>query len=286
MRRRATSAACCVAAFLAAACAGAPAPDDGAAAPVRWRVVTYNIHAGRGTDDVTNLERIADVIRRLDPDLVALQEVDVGVARSGRVDQAARLGELLDMNHVFGSFMDYQGGRYGMAILSRCAIRRVEPVRLADGNEPRIALTAEIERATGGTITFVDVHFDWVASDSFRIVQATETAERLDDLRTPWILAGDLNDVPGSPTVALFRARAHEAAKPDDRRLTFPSARPEREIDFIFAAPADHWRVTDVEVVAETVASDHRPVVAELEEGAGLPGASALAACGERQEGG
>ena len=92
-----------------------------------------------------------------------------------------------------------------------------------------------------------------------------------------WILAGDFNDQPGSRTLDLFRSRALEAGKPSEGRFTFPSSAPEREIDFIFAAPAEAWRVGTARVVADTLTSDHRPVVAELRspsgamEGAGRP---------------
>lgn len=254
-------------ALLLVACVSAPpsgSPDD-TQAPEAWRVVSYNVRHGEGTDGRVDLERTADVLRRLDPDVVALQEVDERVARTGGEDQAARLGALLGMNHAFGAFMDYQGGRYGMAILSHCEIRDVESVRLTDGNEPRVALVAEIANANDSTLTVVNVHFDWVADDGFRFTQAAEVAHHLDGVAGRWILLGDFNDQPGSRTLDLFHARAEEAAKPRDRRFTFPSDDPEREIDFIFASPADAWRVRSAEVVAEMVASDHRPVVAELE---------------------
>jgi endonuclease/exonuclease/phosphatase family metal-dependent hydrolase len=252
--------------LLLAACASAPPAGTAESdAPLVWRVVSYNIRHGEGADGRLDLARTAAVLRRLDPDVVALQEVDERVERTAGVDQAARLGALLGMDHAFGSFMDYQGGRYGLAILSHCEIRRTESVRLTDGNEPRVALVVEVAGVNDSTLTVVDVHFDWVADDGFRFTQAGEVARHLDRVDGRWILLGDFNDQPGSRTLDLFHARAHEAAKPRDRRFTFPSGAPEREIDFIFAAPADAWRARSVEVVAETVASDHRPVVAELE---------------------
>jgi len=229
-----------------------------------WRVVTYNIHHGAGLDDRVDLVRIAAVLGRLDPDVVALQEVDRGVVRSGGEDQARRLGELLGMRHAFGAFMDYQGGQYGMAILSRCPIRKTNPVRLPEGNEPRIALAVELERPGGGAMTVIGVHFDWVGDDAFRFAQAREVARMLDTLSTPHILAGDFNDQPGSRTLGLFQERATEAIKPDGRTFTFSADDPRREIDFIFVSRAHGWAIVDVEVVAERVASDHMPVVAEL----------------------
>lgn len=233
-------------------------------APV-LRVMSYNIHHGEGMDGRVDLERIAGVLRPHAPDLVALQEVDERVERSGGADQAARLGALLDMHHAFGPFMDYQGGRYGLAILSRRPIRDVQVLRLAEGNEPRVALAVKVGTSEGGELTFVCVHFDWVADDGFRYAQAQQVASFLDTLDGPYVIAGDFNDLPESRTLALFQQRAAGAAKPSDRRFTFSSTEPAREIDFIFMAPADRWTARSVEVIAETMASDHRPVSAVLE---------------------
>lgn len=252
--------------LLSGGCASTPpAGDARAAASATWRVVSYNIRHGRGMDDRVDLERIASVLRRLDADIIALQEVDDGVERSGGEDQAASLGRMLGMNHAFGSFMDYQGGRYGLAILSRYPLRSVDPVRLTDGNEPRVALAVEIVWPGSTRITVVNVHFDWVADDGFRFTQAGEVVRHLGTISNPWILIGDFNDQPGSRTLDMFHARATEAAKPADRRFTFPATAPVREIDYVFVSPADAWTIRRVDVVNETIASDHRPVFAELE---------------------
>lgn len=229
------------------------------------RVVSYNIKHGRGNDNVVNLERTAGVLRALRPDIVGLQEVDELATRSGGIRQAERLGQWLGLHHAFGRFMDFQGGAYGMAILTRHPIVATTPVRLPDGNEPRIALSVETRLPDRRRLTIVNVHFDWVRDDRFRFAQAEALAAYLDGLTTPYILLGDFNDVPESRTLALFKARAAEARKPHTDRFTFSSTTPTREIDFIFAAPAAAWRTREVRVIDERVASDHRPVVAVLE---------------------
>lgn len=246
---------------LLAFCLALPSQGCRPAERVTLRIVSYNIRHGSGMDREVNLERTAAVLRDLTPDIVALQEVDDGVSRSGGQDQAAVLGGLLGMHHAFGRFMDYQGGRYGLAILSRLPVVRVEPVSLPEGNEPRVALAIEVEVPGGNRVMVVNVHFDWVDDDGFRYAQAERLTHYLDALDVPWLLVGDFNDEPASRTLGLFRTRAVEVAKPASAALTFPSDEPVKEIDYIFAAPPSAWAVGAAEVIAEREASDHRPVL-------------------------
>ena len=231
---------------------------------VTLRVVTYNIKHGRGNDTVVDLARTAAVLRRLRPDIIGLQEVDDRAKRSGDVPQADYLGKALGMHHAFGRFMDFQGGAYGMAVLTRYPIESREEVPLPEGNEPRTALSVRVKLPDGQPLTIVNVHFDWVGDDGFRFAQAEALTRHLDALKTPYVLLGDFNDVPGSRTLSLFRSRAGEAAKPAADRFTFSSTEPSREIDYIFFAPAREWQSREVGVVDERVASDHRPVLAVL----------------------
>lgn len=228
------------------------------------RVVSYNIRHGRGMDDRVDLPRIAQVLRKLLPDIVGLQEVDERVERSGSVAQADSLGRLLNMHAAFGAFMPYQGGEYGLAILSRHPIVRSHAVRLPDGNEPRVALLAEVAMPNADTVAVVNVHFDWVTNDTLRYAQAEALTTFLDTLSRPYVLLGDFNDQPESRTLALFNARATEVKKVDTDRFTFSSREPIREIDFIFASPDAAWSTGQAHVVDEPMASDHRPVRASL----------------------
>lgn len=215
-------------------------------------------------DERVDLPRIAAVLRALQPDLVGLQEVDERVRRSDGARQADSLGRLLGLHAAFGAFMPYQDGEYGLAILSRHPVVRSQAIRLPDGNEPRVALLAEIALPGADTIVAVNVHLDWVANDTLRHAQARALTATLDTLSRPYVLLGDFNDQPASRTLALFTARASEARKPATDRFTFSSTEPAQEIDFIFAAPAGAWQVGDARVISEPVASDHRPVVARL----------------------
>jgi endonuclease/exonuclease/phosphatase family metal-dependent hydrolase len=232
--------------------------EDLADQPVR--IVSYNIRHGEGSDSKLDLERTAEVITRLAPDIVGLQEVDDRVGRTKNVNQPQRLAELTGMNASFGSFMALQGGEYGLAVLSKFPIKSSRSIRLPRGNEPRVALAVEVQLPSGESLMVVNVHFDWVNDDGYRFEQAKVVAEYLKTLKLPYVLLGDFNDVRESRTLALFAEVAKEAKKPEGDRFTFSATRPHQEIDFVFLAPGDRWGVGEVRVIDEPVASDHRPV--------------------------
>ncbi len=229
------------------------------------RVLTYNIHHGEGTDSVLDLERIARVITDATPDLVALQEIDNGASRTGSVDQAATLGSLTGMHHAFAPFMDFQGGRYGLAVLSKHPIVSVRVIALPPGrHEPRAALAVEVAPARKPRVTMVCLHFDWLDDDAERFAQAEVLIAALDS-REGVILAGDFNDTPGSRTIRAFEDAGFAIAPPTaGSGSTFPADRPDRRIDFVMHRPVFAF-VGRVEVLDEKVASDHRPVLAVLE---------------------
>ncbi|MCW5556397.1 MAG: endonuclease/exonuclease/phosphatase family protein [Verrucomicrobiae bacterium] len=234
--------------------------------PVAVRVLSYNIHHGEGTDGKLDLDRIASVIRSANPDLVAVQEVDQLTDRTGHVDQAKAVGERTGLHAVFGKAMNFSGGAYGQAVLSRWPVETVEvfPLPGAPGREPRIALLARV-RPPGATapLWFVSTHFDH-ERDDLRIASAQALSGRLRTLEAPVLLAGDFNAVPESqPLQILFQNFADaSASRPEP---TIPSEAPEHRIDFVLYAPANGWRVLKTSVLPEAVASDHRPVFAELE---------------------
>ena len=251
--------------------------------PHELRVASYNIKHGEGLDGRVDLERTARVLARLDADLIALQEVDVGVRRSGGVDQpqalAQRLEQLTSQRYhaSFGEFMPHDGGEYGLAILSRLPVQRARSVRLPDGNEPRIALAVEVKLDDGTLVTAICLHFDWVEDDGFRFAQAQALAEFVRELRTPWMLVGDFNDGPQSRTLAFLRGLGAELEKrgmdgepaTGRDRLTFSADTPRKEIDYVLAgsppASANFWDLSaGLHVLDEPLASDHRPLLGLL----------------------
>src|SRR6266705_6832152 len=99
------------------------------------RVMTYNIHIGIGMDKTTDLKRLAGVINHEHPDLVGLQEVDRGVERTQRVDEIAEIAKLTRMEYAFAYNLHYQGGQYGVAILSRFPIMAIDHRRYGNTRE-------------------------------------------------------------------------------------------------------------------------------------------------------
>ncbi len=247
--------------FVSATGAGAE-PD-----PVQIRVLSYNIHHGAGTDGKLDLPRIADVIKRLQPDLVALQEVDKETTRSKGVDQAAELGRLTKMQAVFGKAMDYAGGQYGEAILSRYPLQQVTVHALPapENCEPRCVLAAVVQpQENGPQVMFAGTHLEH-ANATVRLCQAGKLTPLLaDGNRFPTLLAGDLNAVPGSPPINVLLGHWSFAAAADPQP-TWPAEMPRSKLDYVFFRPASSWRIIEVQVVEELIASDHRPLLAVLE---------------------
>jgi endonuclease/exonuclease/phosphatase family metal-dependent hydrolase len=216
------------------------------------------------------LERSARIINALNPDLVALQEIDNGTARTGGVDQAARLGELTGMNHAFGKFMDYQGGEYGMALLSKFPIEEVcnhslptpgvsPESREYEETEPRSALAATVRvGAAAQEIIFVSIHLYRTAEQ--KLAQAQKLVEMYANETRPVILAGDFNSTPETPVMDLLKQYWYVPDKGEDH-FTFSSDDPRREIDYLIYRPGERFEVVESRVIDEPLVSDHRPVL-------------------------
>lgn len=226
------------------------------------RVVSYNIRHGEGMDEQINLKRIAEVISRHNPDLVALQEVDKGCKRSGKRDIAKELGNILNMEYRFGKFKDYQGGEYGMAILSRFPIIETISHPLPEGTEPKCALEVKVSmKGSPFPISFVCVHNDW-KYESIRLKQVETILKAVEKKDGPTVLAGDFNDERPGSSMKLLEANRWTLLG-DEVKNTFPSDDPTIEIDF-FAVRGMRVLSVEHDVIDEKVASDHRPIYAAI----------------------
>lgn len=232
--------------------------------PGRLRVLSYNIHHGEGTDGALDLERLASVITSADPDLVALQEVDDRTQRTGVVDQTAKLSELSGLHGRFAHQIDFEGGRYGQAFLSRVPLSDVvihwlpgDPER-----ERRIAAAVSVQWEDQ-PIAFVSTHLHH-ASGEFRKQQAAAINETFGNSDGIVILAGDLNATPESEPLSIL-SRRWKSATSGQTRLTFPAGTPERQLDYVLYRGNGRLNVVQTQVLDEPIASDHRPLLVEFE---------------------
>lgn len=240
-------------------------------APTRITVMTWNIHHGLGDDGAIDLERIAARIRSAQPDLVALQEVDVGTERSGGRDQLQLLADATGMQGLFGRAIRFDGGMYGHGLLTTLPIREqfLHPLpRPFDGEDRSVLETALIFGPDRELLRVFSTHLDHAAVDARnRIAQARFFDEVLavaDDAPTPMLLLGDLNDDPDSVALRTL-LRTWRDASSETPAPTFPAGTPMKRIDYVLFRPARRWKVLSSQVLDARGASDHRPVLTVLE---------------------
>ncbi len=234
------------------------------------RVLCYNIHYGQGNDGVYDLQRLADVINEANPDLVALQEVDVGVTRSGRVHQVRQLATLTGLSGRYGPTQHFQGGLYGNAVLTRLPILdvHIQPLPYSESTPgrttyPRGAIAVTVETPQGTPLRFINTHFQHNVSED-RIAEAKAINSLFAQSAMPSILAGDLNATPGSEPIKIIERKWHSTLAPDrEPAPTSPSKTPKSRIDYVFFRGSELKTIRS-EVLSEPMASDHLPVLAVL----------------------
>jgi endonuclease/exonuclease/phosphatase family metal-dependent hydrolase len=228
--------------------------------------MTYNVHSCRGMDGRISTRRLARVIGRHAPDVVALQEVDVGRARTGGEDQAHALARLLDMQHHFHPSFLVEEERYGNAILSRYPLRRVRAGALPGrrGQEPRGALWVELDVA-GEAVQVINTHLGLTGRERMLQIEALlgEAWLGAEGWRTPAVLCGDLNARPRSREIRALAGRLADMTVGGGSALR--SWMGLRQLDYVFAAPP--LRPLGVTMPVShlvRVASDHYPIIVDL----------------------
>lgn len=263
------------------ACAPVALPPEGAHSGPHTadrggaRVLVFNIHAGKDAAGKPNLEGVAALVRSVDADLVLLQEVDRGTRRSGNVDQVERLAELTGYSAAFGRSLDYDGGQYGIAALSRRPITNdltealpIEPPQARAGGsyEPRAALA--FMTTTGlGTLRGINTHLDASGGEHYRLQESrhiVSLANRLGQSQAPLVAGGDFNAEPASETYRQligggFRDAWQECGAGDG--FTYPAHKPIKRIDYLFLTAG--LSCTRAEVI-DTRISDHRPLLVTI----------------------
>lgn len=238
--------------LLAAACS----PHiDGGMPHTDLSLMSYNVRSGKGMDNNRDLNRTAAVIRAAMPDVVALQEIDSVTRRSNKIDVAAYLGSKCSMHHTFSKAIDFDGGGYGVAILSREKPRSVKRFALPGTEEARTLLAVEFKR-----YIFVSTHLSLTAEDRLASLGIIDSLAKA--VTKPIFFAGDWNATPDSEFGRALGQTMQYLT--DSTKCTFPADNPRMVIDYIVAPHTQPVKVLHRDVIDEPMASDHRPIFVKV----------------------
>lgn len=221
------------------------------------KLMSYNIKNANGMDNVCNFQRIANVINNASPDVVAIQEVDSMTNRSG---QKYVLGEIADRTQMHGYFapaIDYDGGKYGIGLLTKQVPLRLQSLPLPGREEARTLILAEF-----ADYIYCCTHMSLTEEDrmkSLELVKAFTSSST-----KPLFLAGDMNAEPESGFIKELQKDFQILSNP--KQHTFPAPDPKETIDYIATLKqnAKGFAVISAKVINEPMASDHRPILVEL----------------------
>lgn len=232
--------------------------------------MAYNVHHCNppSKPGIIDIDAIAGVIKKSGAQLVALQEIDVHTGRSGKIDQAAEIAKRAGFSYYyFSKAIDHDGGDYGVMMLSQFPLLQTITHRLptaeSTNGELRVLSLATVTLPGKKMIKFGSTHFDAQGKNTNRLLQAKELVQITDNENLPLIIAGDFNDVENSEVVKIISSALTNTCQ--SCPPTIPEINPNRAIDFIFYKPSARFKVLKHSVIKEPYASDHLPVVAELE---------------------
>lgn len=221
------------------------------------KVMTYNIKNANGMDDVCNFQRIANVINNASPDVVAIQEVDSMTKRSGQKYVLGEIAERTQMHAYFAPAIDFDGGKYGIGLLTRQVPVRLQTIPLPGREEARALILAEFE-----DYIYCCTHMSLTEEDrmeSLKIVKSF-TAPYKKSL----FLAGDMNAEPESDFIKELQKDFQLLSNP--KQHTYPAPEPKETIDYIatLKSNANGFALISAQVLNEPMASDHRPILVKL----------------------
>lgn len=232
------------------------------------KVMSYNVHHCNppSKPGLIDVDAIASTIKKQHPDIVALQEIDVNTGRSGKINQAEQIAMKAGYSaFFFAKAIDYDGGQYGLAILSKYPVSNVNvhklPTDVTTGGEPRVFTTATVTLPGSKTIVMGCTHLDAQSSNVNRLMQIREITKIAGETAGPLIIAGDFNAREGSEVINILDENFTRTCKKCQN--TLPEIN-EKAIDFIGFRPRKNFKVLSHQVIQEHYASDHLPVVSVL----------------------
>ena len=221
------------------------------------RIMSYNIRNAKGMDNKIDYSRIAKIISAVHPDIVAVQELDSATARSGNADVLKEIAILCGYKYYYGPAINYDGGKYGVGVLSIKEPLRITNIPLPGKEEKR-----NLEMVEFKDFYFFTVHLSLTEADRNSSIEIIN--EQVSKIKKPVFLAGDFNAEPASAAIINLKKKDWQLLSGED--YTFPSTKPDRCIDYIFAGNGKKWKVLNAEVFNDDIASDHRPVWVEVEK--------------------
>lgn len=221
------------------------------------KLMSYNIKNANGMDNVCNFQRIANVINNASPDVVAIQEVDSMTNRSGQKYVLGEIAERTQMHGYFAPAIDYDGGKYGIGLLTKQVPLRLQTLPLPGREEARTLILAEF-----ADYIYCCTHMSLTEEDrmkSLELVKAFTSSST-----KPLFLAGDMNAEPESGFIKELQKDFQILSNP--KQHTFPAPDPKETIDYIATLKqnAKGFAVISAKVINEPMASDHRPILVEL----------------------
>ena len=227
--------------------------------PDSARIMSYNVRNCKGMDNIVDFDRVAQVINQALPDVVALQELDSATQRYAGAFVLKELADRTSMHGTFAPAIEFQGGKYGIGILSKEIPLSVKQVALP-GEEPRTFLIAELNR-----YYICCTHLALESEARIESVSIIfEAIEKLGEgLDKPLLLAGDMNAEYGSAEQNALLEKFSLLS--NHTQNTFPADNPDRCIDFVYGYNNEYsYTVTGSKVLEEPVASDHRPLIVDI----------------------
>jgi len=222
------------------------------------KVLSFNIYHGENTQGSSNLEAIEALINKLQPDFVGLQEVDLKTERSNFTDISTHLGYRTKMHPVFAKAMDFNGGEYGVALLSKHSFNSTQRQVLPNKKkrEPRVLIAAKTF-VNKQEVQVINTHFDHAKKDRLRFKQSAFINKQFCTDSLPKILIGDLNALPQSKPILNLTKKWQLSDNQISPDVTYPSHAPSKKIDYIMVYPQHKWKILESTVINTGTTSDH-----------------------------
>jgi ser/thr protein phosphatase family protein len=221
------------------------------------RLMTYNIKNANGMDDICSFQRVANVINNTSPDVVAIQEVDSMTRRSGQKYVLGEIAERTQMHACFAPAIEFEGGKYGIGLLTKQVPLRLQTIPLPGREEARTLILAEFE-----DYIYCCTHMSLTEKDRMKSLEVVKSF--VAPYKKPLFLAGDMNAEPESDFIKELQKNFQMLSNP--KQSTYPASDPKETIDYITAlkSNANGFALISSQVLDEPMASDHRPILVEL----------------------